>query len=90
MVVLVEPDLAGRRALDSLLRHSGVSVASFADPQIAFLFLLARVDEVEEVLVNDDGGAWSDWLRRRLELLYAASLPPSVESYSALRPPPRS
>lgn len=54
-----------------------------AIPRTAFFFLLARVDEVDGVLVNGDEGEWSSWLRRRLEML---SAPLPIVTYSGCNP----
>jgi hypothetical protein len=82
-VVLVDPDLAGRAELVAMLEACGITVAPFADPRSAFLFLLARPEELDGVLVNDDDGEPSHWLRCRVEML---SAPLPVASYSGCHP----
>lgn len=82
-VLLVEPDGDLRGELAALLQRSEIAVAPFSDPRTAFLFLLARLDELDGVLVNDDEGEWSAWLRRRMEML-PVRLP--LASYSGRDP----
>lgn len=79
-VLLVDPHPNRRCDLVAMLQASGISVSVFTHPRTAFLFLLARLSEVDGVLVNDDEGDWSHWLRTRVELL---SAPLPVASYSA-------
>jgi hypothetical protein len=82
-IILVDPDLSGRTELIAMLQRCGIAVAPFADPRTAFLFLLARLEELDGLLVNDDDGGWSDWLRSRVEIL-STELP--VLSYSGRHP----
>lgn len=82
-VALVDADPFVRREIVEVLQVHGVSVASFSDPHTAFLFVLGRLHELDGVLVNDDCGRWSPWLRARVELL---STPLPVASYSGQHP----
>lgn len=64
-LVLIEPDLLARPALEALLRRLGARVVlTFAHAEIAFCFLLGRLHEVDGVVVNEDGEAASRFLRR--------------------------
>ena len=69
--------------LVACLRRLGLAVAPFADPHIAFLFLLGRWEDVDEVLVNGDDEPQTSRLLRRLEMLPA---PVAVVTYSGRDP----
>lgn len=74
-VALVEGDAPLRSALRELLRALGSrQVYAFADPEIAFHFLLARPGDVAVVVANDDDAA-TPRLLRRLQLLPASPWP---------------
>lgn len=78
-IVLVEPSATGRRALSAWLGDVGIQVAPFGDPHVAFLFLLARLDQVDGVLVNGDDEPRTSRLLQRLEALPE---PVAVVTYS--------
>lgn len=78
-LVLVERNATARSALGTLMRGLGVGVVSFADPNIALLFLLVRLREVDGVVLNEDDECASTLLSR-LETLPAS---PAVVTYSS-------
>lgn len=82
-IVLVEPSAPGRMALLAWLGDLGIEVAPFQDPQVAFPFLLGRLDQVEGVLVNGDDEPQTSRLLQRLEMLPA---PVAVVTYSSRDP----
>jgi hypothetical protein len=82
-VVLVDPDLVQRNELVELLQRSGCSVAPFGSLSTAFQYMLGQLTEVDGVFVNDDDGARSSWLGRRLGML---SAPVPIFSYSGFDP----
>lgn len=82
-VVLVEPSAGARTALSSQLGELGIEVASFADPHVAFLFLLGHIDRTDGVLVNGDDERRTSRLLARLEMLAA---PVAVVTYSGREP----
>lgn len=82
-IVLVEPSATARTALQAWLGDLGIEVAPFRDPQIAFLFLLGRLDQVDGVLVNGDDEPQTSRLLQRLEMLPS---PVAVVTYSARDP----
>lgn len=74
-IALVEPDEILRGALRELLAElGGYRVYAFADAQVAFLFLLARSNEVAVVVANEDDDATRSLLRR-LDVLPASPVP---------------
>lgn len=82
-ILLVDPDPVLRREVAELLHGFGLSVFGFANARIAFLFALAKLDELDAVVVNDDGDR-ADWLERRLAV--ASATPPVLLTYSGRRP----
>jgi len=71
-IMVVDPNDMGRRDLVAMLRWYGIAVVSFAHASTALLFLLARLDWFDGVLVNDDEEECSTWLRRRVECVSTA------------------
>jgi hypothetical protein len=82
-IVLVDPITEGRSELLAWLAGLDIEVAPFLDPQVAFLFILGRADEVDGVLVNGDDEPQAARLLRRLEML---PVPVPVVTYSSLDP----
>ena len=74
-VLLVDPDRMARTEVERSLRREGLDVRAFADGSLGFLYLLARMGEIDAVVVNTDSGAG---LVRRLEALE----PLAVVTYS--------
>jgi hypothetical protein len=66
--VVYEPGRETRALLCEHLSTLGFKIAPFGDAQVAFLFLLGRLDEIDGAIVNvgDLGGPW---LMKRLGLL---------------------
>ena len=93
-VLLIDPDAEMRSQMESRLREFGLRVLPFADGYVAFVFLLARLREIDAVIVNEDlAGA----VLRRLALLgplvvvtYSGSdLERGAEIETAFMPPER-
>lgn len=55
-IMLVDSNMALRLEIETLYRDRGFSVHSFADPNVAFLYLLANWEKIDAVAVNSDGG----------------------------------
>ena len=67
-IVLVEPDGAVASIVMRELVESGASPVHFADPKMALLFLVGKVDEVDAVFVNREQKPGSEPLLRQLAL----------------------
>ena len=78
-VVVYEPGSEARAVLCEQLRDLGCSVAPFRDAQVAFLFLLGRLHEVDGVVVSVDQPRQGRWLIEHLELVRQ---PLAVVTYS--------
>lgn len=79
-VVLVDDNATARASLGEELRECGCSVLTFADARLSFLFLLAKLGEIDAVAINVDEAGQGAWLLERLEML---PVPLSVVTYSA-------
>ena len=82
-MLVIEANAAARAELVEQLRRLGRAVAPFADPHIAFLFLLGRLENVDGVLVNGDAEPRTSRLLRQLEMSPA---PVVVVTHSGLHP----
>jgi hypothetical protein len=65
-ILLVDADGDVRCEVAEALRSFGLRVLAFADGHFAFLFLLARLGEIDAAVVNEDN---TQGLLRRLEIL---------------------
>jgi hypothetical protein len=77
--MVVDADASTRTDVIEQLGAEGIDAASFANPDVAFFFLLGRLDELTGVLVNEDDGSRVPGLLRRLEML---PVPIAVATYS--------
>jgi hypothetical protein len=82
-LVVVDRSPTGRREIVDLLELDGASVMAFSEPRTAFLFVLSKLHELDGIVVNDDEGVWSSWLRARLAYL---ETPIPVAAYSSRNP----
>ena len=67
-IVLVEPDGAVASIVMRELVASGASPVHFADPKMALLFVVGKLDEIDAVFVNRDREAALEPLVRQLAL----------------------
>jgi len=82
-LVVVDGSPTGRGEIVDLLEVDGASVVAFSEPRTAFLFVLSKLHELDGIVVNDDEGEWSSWLRARLACL---ETPIPVAAYSSRDP----